>query len=70
VYILNISHIQLVSKLKQETKEKNIPTAQMTIVVVWARVASKTVVCGRLQLLLVRGWPWEWREWVVMEWWW
>jgi hypothetical protein len=70
VYILNISHIQLVSKLKQETKEKNIPMAQMTVVVVWAHVASKTVVCSHLQLLLVCGWHWEWREWVVMEWWW
>jgi hypothetical protein len=70
VYILNISHIQLVSKLKQEMKEKNIPMAQMTVVIVCARIASKTVVCSCLQLLLVRGWPWEWWEWVVMEWWW
>ena len=65
VYVLNISHIQSVSKLKQGTEEKNIPTAQTTVAVVWARIASKTVVCGRLQLLLLHGWPW-----VLMEWWW
>jgi hypothetical protein len=58
-------NVLLVVKNKKRIK-KNL----LTVAIVWARVASKTVICGRLRLLLVCGWAWEWREWVLTEWWW
>jgi hypothetical protein len=56
-------NVLLVVKNKKR-RQKNLLMAQTTV----ASFGPALHPNSRLQLLLVRGWAWEWQEWVLTEW--